>query len=86
MRDSQFTRSLEAVLTAAATLCFVTGCATGADDSTRAHVQRDLATYRCAGFDPVADEITYPADVERAEARVAAGKGCVADQHPPTRP
>ena len=86
MRDSQFIRPLKAALIAAATLCFVAGCTTGGVDSTRAHVQEDLATYRCAGFDTVADEITYPADVERAEARVAAGKGCLADQHPPTRP
>jgi hypothetical protein len=86
MRDSKFIRPLEAALTAAATLCFVAACTTGGDDSTRAHVQAELATYRCAGFDPVADEITYPADVERAEARVAAGEGCLADHHPPTRP
>jgi len=86
MRDRYLILPLKAVLAAAATLCLVAGCATGGVDSTRAQVQKDLATYRCAGFDPVADEITYPSDVERAKARVAAGEGCVAARHPPTRP
>ncbi|WP_404980255.1 MULTISPECIES: DUF4148 domain-containing protein [unclassified Caballeronia] len=86
MRDSQFARSLNAVLTTVAVMCAVAGCITGGDASTRSQVQKDLATYRCAGFDPVADEITYPADVERAEARVNAGKGCVSDPHPAVRP
>ncbi|WP_350029629.1 DUF4148 domain-containing protein [Caballeronia sp. ATUFL_M1_KS5A] len=86
MSASQFVRSLVAVFAAAATLCVVAGCTTGGQDSTRAQVRKDLATFRCAGFDPVADEITYPADVERTQAGVASGKGCATNQHPPTRP
>ena len=82
MRDCYLILSIKAVLAAAATLCFVAGCATDGGDSTRAQVQKDLTTYRCAGFDPVADEITYPSDVERVEARVAAGEGLIGDQHP----
>jgi hypothetical protein len=41
--------------------------ATGA---TRERVRQDLAQYRCAGFNPMADEITYPADVEAATHRL----------------
>lgn len=52
----------------------------------RAQVQQDLATYRCAGFNPVADEITYPADVEAAQARVAQGDDCVVSRRPPESP
>jgi hypothetical protein len=85
MRASPSIRFLKAVLAAAATVCAVTSCKTSAEDSTRAHVQKDLATLRCAGFDPIADEITYPADVERAQAAVTKGNGCAANQHPPTR-
>jgi hypothetical protein len=57
--------------------------ATGA---TRERVRQDLAQYRCAGFNPMADEITYPADVEAATHRLqesgcpdsdAAGKSSV---------
>jgi hypothetical protein len=52
----------------------------------RAQVQQDLATYRCAGFNPVADEITYPADVEAVQARVAKGEGCAVIRRPPKAP
>ncbi|MEZ2354876.1 DUF4148 domain-containing protein [Caballeronia sp. RCC_10] len=86
MRDSHFARSINAVLTTAATLCIVGACTTGGDVSTRAQVRKDLATYRCAGFDPISDEITYPADVERAQARVAAGEDCASDRQPAVRP
>jgi hypothetical protein len=86
MRVSKFSRSLSSVLAAAAAVCSVAGCATDGAVGTRAQVRNDLATYRCAGFDPVADEITYPADVERAEARVAAGNGCPPAQRPAARP
>ncbi|WP_248323046.1 DUF4148 domain-containing protein [Caballeronia sp. Sq4a] len=40
------------------------------NDSTREQVRSDLARYRCAGYNPVADEITYPNDVDAARARL----------------
>jgi hypothetical protein len=60
-----------------------------ADDATRAAVQDELAAYRCAGYNPVADEINYPADVEAARDRLnssgcepAAGKRAAAVNGP----
>ena len=44
-------------------------------DATRAVVRGDLAAYRCAGYNPVADEINYPADVEAARDRLQSS-GC----------
>ncbi|MDR5740798.1 MULTISPECIES: DUF4148 domain-containing protein [unclassified Caballeronia] len=44
-------------------------------DATRERIQQDLAQYRCAGFNPMADEITYPADVEAATQRLQTS-GC----------
>ncbi len=49
-------------------------------------VQQDLARYRCAGFNPVADETSYPADVERAGARLSQGTDCTTHRRPPTSP
>ncbi|WP_036025489.1 DUF4148 domain-containing protein [Paraburkholderia dilworthii] len=46
-----------------------------AGDATRAAVHDDLAAYRCAGYNPVADEINYPADVEAARDRLQSS-GC----------
>ncbi|QSN63078.1 DUF4148 domain-containing protein [Caballeronia sp. M1242] len=39
-------------------------------DSTREQVRSDLDRYRCAGYNPIADEITYPNDIDAARARL----------------
>jgi hypothetical protein len=44
-----------------------------ADDATRSAVRQDFARYRCAGYNPVADEINYPADIEAARDRLQRG-------------
>ena len=41
------------------------GCAPSGDPGRRA-VEQDSQAYRCAGFNPVADETNYPSDVELA--------------------
>jgi hypothetical protein len=51
------------------------GCSSGGS-SAREAVQQDTQAYRCAGFDPVADEIDYPADVERASKRLQTTPAC----------
>ena len=51
------------------------GCSTG-DSATRRAVQQDTQAYRCAGFNPVADEIEYPVDVERASKRLQNDPSC----------
>jgi hypothetical protein len=45
-----------------------------AADATPAEVRHDFARYRCAGQNPVADEITYPADIEAAPGSASARK------------
>jgi len=39
---------------------------------TRAQVQKELAQLEAAGYDPHRDSSNYPADIQAAEARVAA--------------
>ncbi|WP_244818065.1 DUF4148 domain-containing protein [Caballeronia sp. Lep1P3] len=41
-----------------------------ASDPTREAVRNDLAQYRCAGYNPIADEINYPNDVDAARERL----------------
>lgn len=41
------------------------GCAPSGEAGRRA-VEHDRQAYRCAGFNPVADETNYPSDVELA--------------------
>jgi len=47
----------------------------GKTDSTRDQVRQDLAQYRCAGYNPIADEIDYPNDVDAARDRLQSS-GC----------
>ncbi|MDR5857698.1 DUF4148 domain-containing protein [Caballeronia sp. LZ062] len=49
--------------------------------SKREQVREDLARYRCAGYNPVADEITYPNDVDAARERLQ-DAGCTAPDAP----
>ncbi|WP_244849484.1 DUF4148 domain-containing protein [Caballeronia sp. SL2Y3] len=54
-------------------------------DPTREQVRSDLDRYRCAGYNPVADEITYPNDVDAARARLQ-DPGCKPDAAPKQAP
>jgi hypothetical protein len=77
------------IVTAACLLGLLPPFAAFAEDTnglTRAQVRQDLAAYRCAGFNPVADEITYPADVDLARARVEQGDDCTKIRRSPPSP
>ncbi|MDR5784428.1 DUF4148 domain-containing protein [Caballeronia sp. LZ065] len=65
---------------------FFTAVLAADDGLSRAQVQRELEVYRCAGFNPVADEITYPADVDAARERLAQGDGCHKNRRPSQLP
>ncbi|WP_250536601.1 DUF4148 domain-containing protein [Caballeronia sp. AZ10_KS36] len=58
---------------------------THSTDSTREQVRSDLDRYRCAGYNPVADEITYPNDIDAARARLQ-DPGCKPDAAPKQAP
>ncbi|WP_206995605.1 DUF4148 domain-containing protein [Trinickia mobilis] len=45
---------------------------------TRAEVRADLVKVEQAGYNPNQDNITYPADIQAAEARVSSQNGAVA--------
>lgn len=51
------------------------GCAPSGDPGRRA-VEQDSQAYRCAGFNPVADETSYPADVELASRTLQRSPAC----------
>ncbi|WP_250484065.1 DUF4148 domain-containing protein [Caballeronia sp. GaOx3] len=48
---------------------------------TRAQVRAELVQLERAGYNPAADQTTYPADIQRAEARVAAQQGAAASSY-----
>ncbi|GLU34987.1 DUF4148 domain-containing protein [Trinickia caryophylli] len=45
---------------------------------TRAQVRADLVRVESAGYRPIASDASYPADIESAEAKVAAANGTLA--------
>ncbi|SAL74874.1 membrane protein [Caballeronia peredens] len=65
---------------AIAAVLAVPGFAQAREDGpvTRAQVRADLVQLERAGYNPAADETTYPADIQAAEARVHAQQGVAA--------
>lgn len=66
---------------AIAAVLAVPGFAQARDDGpavTRAQVRADLVQLERAGYNPAADDITYPANIQAAEARVNAQQGVAA--------
>ncbi|CAL8481559.1 Lipoprotein (plasmid) [Caballeronia sp. S22] len=51
------------------------GCAPSSDPGRRA-VEQDSQAYRCAGFNPIADETSYPSDVELASRTLQHSPAC----------
>jgi hypothetical protein len=71
MKNITITLALVAATLAAPVLSF----AQSSDPITRAEVRADLIQVEKAGYTPSGDQIDYPANVQAAEARIAAQNG-----------
>jgi uncharacterized membrane protein len=66
---------ISAVVVAAALVAPVASFAQSSQPVTRAEVRAQLAQLEKAGYNPVGDQIDYPANVQAAQARVDAQNG-----------
>ena len=71
MKNVTITLALVAATLAAPVLSF----AQSSDPITRAEVRAELVQVEKAGYNPAADQIDYPANIQAAEAKIAAQNG-----------
>lgn len=69
---------ISAVVVAAALVAPVASFAQSNQPVTRAEVRAELVQLEKAGYNPVGDSVTYPANIQAAQARVDAQQGTAA--------